>query len=110
MNLPRNKDGKIYLLDKEGKEVKFDHPIDAIEALFGIFGKDDKEEDFEPRFFLPDGFDARIRTKKTLGASKEERMVEQISRGKRGRPPKEKVSITKEPVIEMQEGSEEKEE
>jgi hypothetical protein len=86
MELPKNKDGKIYLLDKEGNEVTFQHPIDLQEALFGVFGKDDGKE---PEFFLPDGFDMKLRPQKNAIVSKDQMIDHKLSTGKRGRPRKE---------------------
>ena len=86
MNLPKNKKGKYYLVDEKGNEVEFNHAIDATEALFGVFGVDDKNPDFKQRYFLPKDFDVNIKPKRNAGHSKEEKMEQQI---RRGRPPKE---------------------
>jgi hypothetical protein len=90
MNLPKNKDGKLYLLNKKGEEVIFNHPVDVQEALFGIFGKDNENEEWDSEFSLPENFDMKIRLQKSTGNTKEEKMLEQIKKKKPGRPPKSK--------------------
>ena len=90
MKLPKNKDGNYYLVNENGKEVVFGHAVDVLEALFGVYGKDDKDENFKSEYFLPDGFDMKINSKKSLTPTKEDLMEKQIKKGKPGRPPKVK--------------------